>query len=211
MSSFNIKISPSYINRLKSTSDRGVKIRILYGISIDPETLKSLRSIENAEVAQLNNLHAKLFINETKCIVGSMNFSEASERNENHECAVLIDKQLEPELYQECYEEFLEFLKISQKINNLSPNLFEGKIERSTNHKTTEKSGHCIRCHKSITLDPDRPFCRLCFSVWAEWENPFYEEEFCHRCGKYSETSMDSPLCTKCTWKSSVPFLDKLF
>ena len=66
MSSFNIKISPSYINRLKSTSDRGVKIRILYGISIDPETLKSLRSIENAEVAQLNNLHAKLFINENR-------------------------------------------------------------------------------------------------------------------------------------------------
>lgn len=64
--------------------------------------------------------------------------------------------------------------------------------------------GRCIRCGAAIQLNPDRPFCQVCFRVWAQWENWDYEELRCHACGKDARTSRRKPLCGPCFQEAEV-------
>ena len=72
----------------------------------------------------------------------------------------------------------------------------------------------CIRCREDIPYNPGRPYCRSCFRSWAKWENPEYEEDYCHGCGRemdvqvkagpltgsysFPPSSMDRPECRSC-------------
>jgi hypothetical protein len=61
-----------------------------------------------------------------------------------------------------------------------------------------QKGGFCIRCGIDIPLNPDEPYCKNCFAIWAKYENPVYEEKYCHHCKKDGKTSMAKPLCFSC-------------
>jgi hypothetical protein len=63
--------------------------------------------------------------------------------------------------------------------------------------KIPEK-GLCIRCQQTIKLNPQAPYCRSCFRVWKRFENPTYQEKYCHICGKEDETTMLKPVCYDC-------------
>lgn len=67
---------------------------------------------------------------------------------------------------------------------------------------TKSKAGHCIRCGREIPYDLDKPYCRSCFTKWAEWENPDYEEFYCHECGETESTTMLKPRCYACYSRS---------
>jgi hypothetical protein len=94
-----------------------------------------------------------------------------------------------------------------------SPNIKNTNIRNSASKNTgisVEKSnfkkanaGYCIRCHKSIPFDPDRPLCKECYSEWAEYENEDYEEDYCHYCGKESDVNFAKPICFSCYKKLS--------
>lgn len=67
----------------------------------------------------------------------------------------------------------------------------------------SKQEGHCVRCGKSITYDVKAPYCPDCYSVWAKYKDPDYEEESCHQCGTPNElTTMNRPLCNSCYRKS---------
>lgn len=66
-----------------------------------------------------------------------------------------------------------------------------------TRRKAVSK-GVCIRCGDPIKLNPERPYCKECYAIWAEYENDEYEEEFCHSCGKEHVTTMLKPVCYPC-------------
>jgi len=72
--------------------------------------------------------------------------------------------------------------------------------KQSNNSKSDNrpKRGYCIRCETRIPYDFEKPFCWDCFSVWSQFENPEYEENFCHSCGEFVETSMLKPVCYPC-------------
>lgn len=85
--------------------------------------------------------------------------------------------------------------------------------EAGTSSETTASNGgvsapskgFCIRCSRSITYDPTRPYCWTCFQSWTEWENRNYEEPHCHRCGEEmglqpgrDSSSMERPECKRC-------------
>lgn len=85
------------------------------------------------------------------------------------------------------------------------------KTERITENKSIEckqsnnkakfqskSRGYCIRCEERIELNPARPYCGDCFSIWVQYENPDYEENVCHMCGEYADTSMNKPLDYEC-------------
>jgi hypothetical protein len=63
--------------------------------------------------------------------------------------------------------------------------------------------GYCIRCETRIEYNPSVPYCEDCFFIWAQFENPEYEENVCHRCGEYEATSMNKPQDRDCfsLWK----------
>lgn len=64
----------------------------------------------------------------------------------------------------------------------------------------SKQDGHCIRCGKSITYNPERPLCKDCYAIWNQFGDETYPEKYCHCCGKEAKTSFEKPLCYNC-WK----------
>lgn len=59
-------------------------------------------------------------------------------------------------------------------------------------------TGFCIRTGSIIPFNPARPLSYEAFKSWSQYQNPDYQEKFCHACGKSSGTSVRYPLCTVC-------------
>jgi len=59
-------------------------------------------------------------------------------------------------------------------------------------------TGFCIRCHIEIPINRNRPYCRDCFETWANFGNPDYIDNYCHKCGKNYDSTINSPLCEEC-------------
>ena len=66
----------------------------------------------------------------------------------------------------------------------------------------SKQDGHCIRCGKSITYNPERPLCKDCYAIWNQFGDETYPEKYCHCCGKEAKTSFEKPLCYNC-WKKT--------
>lgn len=64
------------------------------------------------------------------------------------------------------------------------------------NHNYTPEYGYCIRTGVRIPFNPQRPFSYEAFQTWAIFENPFYNENYCHKTGRQSNgmTSMAKPI-----------------
>ena len=43
--------------------------------------------------------------------------------------------------------------------------------------------GFCIRCKADLLANPEKPYCRSCYSVWSRYKDETYEERYCHTCG----------------------------
>lgn len=98
-----------------------------------------------------------------------------------------------------------ELVKSPNRKNTNTRNFTNKKTSAPVEKVSTKKTntGYCIRCQKSIPLDPDRPLCKECYSEWAEYENEDYEEDYCHNCGKESKVNFAKPVCYSCYKKLS--------
>ncbi|MDE4944683.1 DNA repair protein, partial [Francisella tularensis subsp. holarctica] len=61
------------------------------------------------------NLHSKCYINETSCIITSLNLYEFSQIN-NIEMGVYISRDDDSEMYRETYDEAQRILRISEEV-----------------------------------------------------------------------------------------------
>ncbi len=87
---FNIKIDPTFLARLRNASKRNISITIVFGVnSGDDNIIQELLAIPTCKVYFKEYLHAKFYYNEKELLVGSMNLSEASAKN-NFELGVLF-------------------------------------------------------------------------------------------------------------------------
>lgn len=196
---FNIKIDETYMSRLRNAAKRGVQIVVVFGVNNGkPEVLKSLQEISGCKVYFKEYLHAKFFYNEKQLLVGSMNLSEASEKN-NYELSVLMSVADYPELFKKVKEEAREIIGDAIEWSKISvTNTNSTSISTTTSLASTTK-GKCIRCAKTIGYNPGRPLCHNCYSEWSEWENEYYLESYCHHCGKEREgVSFAHPECKTC-------------
>lgn len=200
--SFNFIISDDFITRLKQASARGVIIHLVYGKYVHQTSLDLIRDIPNVKIYRLANLHAKIFVNEQKCLLGSMNFSEASERS-NTEIGVLLDGKIHAEAYQEVLRHCKEIMELST---------LEKDITRPTKKPIAEPMGYCIRTGVRIPLNHERPFSFDAYNEWNAWSNMDYPENYCHFSGEKSngQTSMANPVLYK-NWKSYTKALDEYF
>jgi restriction system protein len=85
--------------------------------------------------------------------------------------------------------------------NILNANVIKAQNERKKTHvsnKPEKTIGYCIRCGMVLPLDPEKPFCSICYAKWSDWNNPDYKEKYCHLCGKRVDTSKKRPLCLDC-------------
>lgn len=112
-----LKASTHIQERLNTISKKGIlsEFLIIYG----KEELKKseqdwIKEIENLEVIEKKNLHAKCYINEEKAIICSMNLYDFSQQN-NIEMGILITKKDDEEAYNSLMDE-ISNLKINGTI-----------------------------------------------------------------------------------------------
>ncbi|SHG95670.1 PLD-like domain-containing protein [Chryseolinea serpens] len=188
---YNIKIDQNYLSRLRNASKRNVTIIIVFGVDNgDPDVVKEVLNLPNTTVYFKEYLHAKFYYNEKELLVGSMNLSEASAKN-NFELGVLFKDEEYQSVIKKVKEEANEIINDSVK--------FEGPKRELPILSSAPRKGACVRCAKAIEYNPSKPLCHQCYGEWSEWENEYYQEEFCHSCGqKRFGISFAFPQCKSC-------------
>jgi len=214
---YNIKIDPNYLARLRNAEKRGVKITVVFGVDNgDDKILQELQSMSNCTIYFKEYLHAKFYYNEKELLVGSMNLSEASAKN-NFELAVLFQGDDYANVIKKVKEEAKEIISDSapwidrKKIKQKTPTKIELKQAPKSQPKkkpglklfsflsSSNDAGCCIRCGDEIEYNPNKPLCLDCYHEWAEWENEYYIENFCHSCGnEKKDLSFAKPECYGC-------------
>ena len=179
-----VQLGQNIYERLADANERGVPIFFVHGKEkmnkIDSDGLIGLDLLS---LFFYENLHAKCFFNEHQMIIGSMNLYEYSARN--REMGVLVESS--ERVYQEARIEVESIINAAQPIRVARP-----QAKRHTD------SGYCIRCGTSIEFNPMAPLCYSCFQVWAEWQNPDFEENQCHGCGRRVRVSKRNAMCGTC-------------
>jgi hypothetical protein len=207
--SYSFKISETYIKRIKQAVEKGVIIKIVYGTNINDETLQTLKSIPNLKILHYPNLHAKIYANETKCIIGSMNFYDYSEAN-NTELGVLLSLASDEEAYKDALIHCREIVSEAIIDTPMMPKVIHDNYMKSNGNKTKientysqkAKEGFCIRTGKKIPLNHERPLCDEAYAKWSQYSDDEYPEKFCHFTGEKSngETCVAAPVLSK-NWK----------
>ncbi len=196
-----VKIPESLLQNLINTNKRKVNITLVYGKDeLKPEVRSQLEQLDNLSLRFLENLHAKCFFNEESMVITSMNLHDFSEQH-NREMGIKINVKEDGQVFSDALREANLIIDESKKYDLQKPKVREGSKEHSTSPKATSKSqpaGCCIRCRTSIPINAEKQLYHDCYSKWAEYKNPDYEENYCHACGKPTPTTKGHPLCYRC-------------
>lgn len=105
------------IKELLEDKDRlKIDIRIVYGKSdLHPDEIKWMQKLDYVRVSFCKNLHAKCYMNESECIISSLNLYEFSQVN-NNEMGILVRKYEDNEVFKDAYEEAQRIIHISDEV-----------------------------------------------------------------------------------------------
>ncbi len=187
-------------NQLKlSLEDRhkfSIDIVVIYGkvTEINPTDSEWLKSMQGIKLMFHKDLHAKCYFNEKEAIITSMNLYMFSQQN-NVEMGIYVSKENDENLYSQIANEVDRIKRGSehrtitvQKVDIKKDDKPKSTKKKETNGVTGQ--GHCIRCDKTIKLNPLIPYCKDCYNIWKKLKNKEYREKHCHICGKDESTTM---------------------
>ena len=105
------------IKELLEDKDRlKIDIRIVYGKSdLHPDEIKWMQKLDYVRVSFCKNLHAICYMNESECIISSLNLYEFSQVN-NNEMGILVRKYEDNEVFKDAYEEAQRIIRISDEV-----------------------------------------------------------------------------------------------
>jgi hypothetical protein len=188
-----LKINPKMKLLLEDKDRLKIDVRIIYGKNeLLPEENNWLKGL-SIRSSYLDNLHAKCYLSESEAIITSMNLYQFSQEN-NNEMGIYITKIEDEQLYKDIHEEAMRLLRSSTELK-----VSVEKVAPKPAKATVDKDlGHCISCNASIPVNPEKPYCRDCFSVWKKHEDKEHKESFCHVCGKENPSTLIKPLCYGC-------------
>jgi phosphatidylserine/phosphatidylglycerophosphate/cardiolipin synthase-like enzyme len=113
-------------NRLK------IDVRIVYGKNeLQPEEINWLKELEYLRTSFCKNLHAKCYLNESACIITSLNLYDFSQIN-NNEMGILVTRHDDPDLYKEAYEESQRIIRISDEVRMSLEKVVKEESEEDT-------------------------------------------------------------------------------
>lgn len=189
------------IKELLEDKDRlKIDIRVIYGKNeLQPEENNWLRSMNSIRSSFCKNLHAKCYMNEKEALITSMNLYEFSQAN-NNEMGIHVSKDNDGQLYSDIDQEAKRLIRISEELKVSVEKVMKNdkKQDKKKKEIKNKEEGHCIRCNKSIELDPLTPYCKDCYNAWKKYKDEEYEEKFCHICGKKEQTTKLKPTCYPC-------------
>ncbi|ADV88809.1 phospholipase D family protein [Vibrio vulnificus] len=154
------------IRELLEDKDRlKIDIRIVYGKSeLQPDEINWLKGLSFVRTSFCKNLHAKCYINESSCIITSLNLYEFSQVN-NNEMGIFIDRDSDGELYKDSYEEAQRIIRISdevrislEKVSAEAADIEHDEESNSTEDQSKVTSSKLAKKHKLKTDD----FLQLC-------------------------------------------------
>jgi len=194
-----LQISDSFFQRLKVADNSGVTVYIVYGKDdLNPSQWSKLNQLDHIKLFFVDNLHAKCYFNESEMVITSMNFYEYSEQN-NIEMGISLSRRRDSKIYDDAINEVKAILEQSEEqFHSHTPSFPKHHAKPATQYRKKEPEGVCIRCREEIPYNPDRPYCRTCYSIWAEYENYDFLENYCHSCAKPGDSSMNKPECPNC-------------
>jgi hypothetical protein len=177
----------------------------------DGETLRRPEDLEWLQVNKIKvflvpNLHAKIYFNEKRVLVSSMNMYRTS-IIDSKDFAMIV-KDDDANMFREYVSRLIKKATIAQTSHSVR-SYVSGLVEkasvphssRSFEHRTSE-DGYCIRSRDKIRFNTEKPLCADCFRQWDKYQDEDYAEKYCHSCGKNAETTFAKPLCMAC-WKKS--------
>ena len=144
---------------------------------------------KGCELFLIPNLHAKIYCNESKVLITSMNMYLHSVLN-NAEIGVLLDKENDVEVIREFIE---NLITTSQKISKEDVKSKPWKDQH-------EAKGSCIVCGNEIEFDPElkQLICNDCIKE----DKKYYKGDYCHLCGKKGKKhNLNMPLCKNCYYQ----------
>ena len=201
-----LQIAGSLKHLIEERDLRKIDIRIVYrkDNKINAEDMSFLQELTSVKISACENLHAKCYLNENTAIIASMNLYQYSQQN-NREMGIKVEKEKEPDLYNNIFKEVMVILQTSQqpefsvkKIETDAPTASK-KVPTKINKKHQKKDmGFCIRCGNDLKFNPEKPLCYKCFKSWGKYSNPEYTEKFCHACGNEHNSTVAKPVCYAC-------------
>lgn len=197
-----LKFPQILYERLLKAGEQVKEFIIIYGKDeIEEEQWEKIKQLPNVQIFYYQNLHAKCYYNESMMIIASLNLHEFSLHN-NREMGILVTRDIKGDntIYDEAEEETLEIINNSKvkEVKSEKAKAVKEKIPSKIKKLPDQEYGYCVRCYDEIKLNPKKPYCYDCFSVWEQYENPEYPEIYCHRCGEYNKSTMNKPLCYSC-------------
>ncbi|MBW6517643.1 MAG: phospholipase D family protein [ANME-2 cluster archaeon] len=199
-----LQIADSLKHLITERDLRKIDIRVVYrkDNKINAEDMSFLQELTSVKISAHENLHAKCYLNENTAIIASMNLYQYSQQN-NREMGIQVEKETEPELYNDIFKEVMTIIQTSQEPEFSVKKLKTGKPAVSNNVPIKNKQsqndrGFCIRCGNDLKLNHEKPLCYNCFNIWKEYSNPNYKEKFCHACGTKYNSTVEKPICIDC-------------
>jgi len=141
------------------------------------------------KVDVVEDLHAKVYINESTVVLSSMNLTRGSTQKSLDFAIVL-----QPSPLAEAAREYVD-RTIMPLADEVRP---AGKVTKFINRIADAIRGCCIRCARPIPKNADKPLCDDCYDKWARYGNADFQEKVCHSCGQTASTSYAKPLCATC-------------
>ena len=134
----------------------------------------------------MERLHTRLYLNESECLISSMNLYESSKDN-NFEVGYHFKNRTQAENFKETVIDNDILMTQPEILRGRYFSSLESEEKRTHNEQNSFRqndldNGFCIRCGDKIELNPAYPLCNDCYSVWADWENYNYGENYCHIC-----------------------------
>ena len=218
-----LKINYKLRRIIESTVRREVKLTVIYGKrDLDKDTLDWLKTLPSCNIGYLENLHAKIILNEEAAVMSSMNLYEYSQVN-NHELGMIAWIKDGKGEYKDILFECIRMINSSTKqygkwdIEDIDKPLqrkfrkdtyfvpvtevvgFDSHAEKESKPDEMIKC-HCIRCGRIIPLYHDYVYCGRCLDSWKQYRNTKYVEKdgHCYICGKNALVSAEKPACSDC-------------
>lgn len=172
------------IKELLEDKDRlKIDIRIVYGKSdLHPEEIKWLQKLDYVRLSFCKNLHAKCYLNESECIISSLNLYEFSQIN-NNEMGILVRKYEDDEVFKDAYEEAQRIIRISDEVrislDEVKADAVVAEVERGEESSTLPKltTSKLAAKHKLKTADVLEKFTAKGFLTLNENGKHFLTEQ----------------------------------
>ena len=135
-----------------------------------PDEIKWMQKLDFIRLSFCKNLHAKCYLNESECIISSLNLYEFSQIN-NNEMGILIHKYEDQDVFQDAYEESQRIIRISdevrisldevktESINESNDDTSENNVGKLTSSKLAAK--HKIKTNELLAHFTEKGFLNI--------------------------------------------------